>query len=326
MYGRWGANPVEDVVVCRRSDTHVELHCHGGQAASDRILADLASAGAGTIAWEEWIANDERSQIRASARIALANATTAFTAEQLLNQYHGALDAQLRRILAAVMAGQIAAARNELKKLLNRAPIGLHLTKPWQIAIIGPPNVGKSSLLNALLGYQRAIVFDQPGTTRDVVRASAAFDGWPMRLSDTAGLRTAGDELELAGVKRAAEEAAAADCILLVFDASRQWTPDDSQLLDSWPHAILVANKADLARENGVPSQLRRSLRTSAINRTGIAELIAAITAQLMPEQIQAAEPLPFTPEQIVELQKISVLLDTGEDGLTCCALLAMLS
>src|SRR5690606_16577637 len=91
-------------------------------------------------------------------------------------------------------------ARRRLAALVDRAPLGLHLTRPWHVALAGAPNVGKSSLLNAVLGYGRAIVFDQPGTTRDVLDAVTAIDGWPVRLTDGAGLRESVDALEAAGV------------------------------------------------------------------------------------------------------------------------------
>ena len=98
------------------------------------------------------------------------------------------------------------------------------------MVIAGPPNVGKSSLINALLGFQRAIVFDLPGTTRDVVTAVTALDGWPVELSDTAGLRSSDDPLELAGIEQAHRQAAAADCLLLVFDASQPWSARESAI------------------------------------------------------------------------------------------------
>jgi tRNA modification GTPase len=90
------------------------------------------------------------------------------------------------------------------------------------VVIAGPPNVGKSSLINALLGYQRAIVFDQPGTTRDVLTATTAIDGWPVELADTAGIREGDDAIETEGVARALAEIRAADLVVEVWDASQE--------------------------------------------------------------------------------------------------------
>src|SRR6185503_7750192 len=107
-------------------------------------------------------------------------------------------------------------------RLLALAEVGLHLTTPWRVVFAGPPNVGKSSLVNALLGYPRAIVYDQPGTTRDVLTASTAFDGWPFELRDTAGLRDgiSLDSVEVEGVARARAQIATADLVVFVHDRS----------------------------------------------------------------------------------------------------------
>ena len=86
-------------------------------------------------------------------------------------------------------AADLQAAAARIREWLAWEDFGLHLTRPWNVVLAGRPNVGKSSLINALLGYTRSIVFDQPGTTRDVVTAATAIDGWPIELSDTAGLR-----------------------------------------------------------------------------------------------------------------------------------------
>ena len=206
VYGRWGGEQAEDVIACRRSESLVEVHCHGGTAAVWRIIDDLLAAGAREEAWAEYVARGEASPIRAAARIALAQATTARTAEILLDQYHGALETTLQQIAAALDAGaeDLSAAQSEMQELLARAAWGLHLTQPWRVVVAGPPNVGKSSLVNALVGYQRAIVHDQPGTTRDVVTALTALEGWPIELCDTAGWRESDDELETAGIARGA--------------------------------------------------------------------------------------------------------------------------
>ena len=109
----------------------------------------------------------------------------------LLDQYHGALESEIEaiRTLLRELQPNIDAAASRLETLLGRASIGLHLVRPWRVTIAGPPNVGKSSLLNALAGFERAIVFDQPGTTRDVLTVLTAIDGWPIELADTAGWR-----------------------------------------------------------------------------------------------------------------------------------------
>jgi tRNA modification GTPase len=296
-YGRWGVEPAEDVVICRRNEELIEIHCHGGVAAVNRILSDLTAAGAAEETWQAAVERQEASPIRAAARVALAQAVTERAAMILLDQYHGALDDAVQGILDDLRGNRLDAAKSGLDAILTYASLGLHLTQPWKVVIAGPPNVGKSSLINALLGYDRAIVFDQPGTTRDVVTAHTALDGWPVQLADTAGLRASDDELESAGVERAIAQAVAADCLLLVFDASMAWSDEDDRLIEKWPKAIVVQNKCDLVTPSiaGLP--------VSAIQGTGIAELIQAIVEWLVPAAPQPGEAVPFTVGQTEALQ-----------------------
>ena len=122
------------------------------------------------------------------------------------------------------------------------AGLGRHLTRPWQVVIAGAPNVGKSSLANALAGYQRAVVSEIPGTTRDLVTTEIALEGWPVELIDTAGLREPGEDLESQGIERALTAAGSADVCLWVLDSSAQ---------PEWPappsaNMRFVINKVDL--------------------------------------------------------------------------------
>ena len=308
VYGRWADASGEDVIVCRRSAERIEVHCHGGNAASARIFADLVQAGATETSWQDWIAKNEPSRIRAAARIALARCSTQKTAAILLDQYNGALEREIRTILERMQhphpdplpKGVGEKSESAIEKLLARAWLGLHLTQPWRVVIAGPPNVGKSSLINALLGYERAIVFDQPGTTRDVVTASTALDGWPVELADTAGMRATSDEIESAGVERAMRQVREADCIVLVFDGSLPWTAENQELLASWPGALIVHNKCDLPT---IDAHKPDGLRTSATTDSGIDELARAIVRRLVPVEVKPGEGVPFTGEQVEQLQ-----------------------
>ena len=169
------------------------------------------------------------------------------TAAILLDQYNGALRKAFERIEASLKSGDAISARQQADALLAHAATGLHLLYPWQVVIAGRPNVGKSSLINAIAGYQRAIVHNLPGTTRDIVAVQTALDGWPVEISDTAGLRRPGDPIEQAGIELANEKIAAADLLVLVFDASLPWTAADQALVDAHPSALLVGNRERLA-------------------------------------------------------------------------------
>ena len=233
-----GARPAgagEELVVCRTGPERIEVHCHGGQAAVASIRADLRELGCRDVAWSELTSVGAASSLRRDAQVALAQATTERTARILLEQYHGALDHVLQQSLADLQCHKRSDARRRLADVLRYADLGLHLTTPWRVVVAGPPNVGKSSLINALVGYQRAVVFDTPGTTRDVVTVDTAFEGWPVELSDTAGIRETDDPLEILGVGRAVEQTRQADLVLWVLDATCLDRQRINDLSHEWP-------------------------------------------------------------------------------------------
>jgi tRNA modification GTPase len=292
VYGNWTTTG-EDLVVCRRGLELVEIHGHGGSQAVATIVSDLRRAACAEISWRDWLARQGDGILETEARIALAQAASTRTAAILLDQVHGALRRELVEIIS-LLESNVTEAQKRLIKLLSTAPLGLHLTQPWQVVIAGKPNVGKSSLINALVGYRRAIVFDRPGTTRDVVTASTVIDGWPVTLSDTAGLHDSSDELETAGIELARERLASADLVVWVIDASM---PCDSSLQEVMNREIaelglslsekrlLVLNKID--KGTGPFLDLLDlsplSLVTSATRGVGIEELLLAISRTLVP-------------------------------------------
>jgi tRNA modification GTPase len=226
--------------------------------------------------------------------MALAEAPTARTAGILLDQYHGALAAAIRTALAAATAGDWRSAASTLDAVLAYRAVGLHLTTPWRVVLAGRPNVGKSSLLNALIGFQRAIVCDVPGTTRDVVTATTAIDGWPLQLADTAGLRATRDAVESAGVERATSAIIDADLVLLVDDSI-----DGPEAAAPNAKAVLrVLNKIDLLPPLAQDNSKRWDNCTSAITGTGVGELVAAIVSTLVPSPPPAGAAVPFTADQ----------------------------
>jgi tRNA modification GTPase len=170
-----------------------------------------------------------------------------------------------------------------LDLLLVEARRGRLLTEGAMVAIVGRPNVGKSSLLNALLGEERAIVTDLPGTTRDAVAEEISLDGLPIRFVDTAGLGQTEDRLETLGMVRSRREIARADLILLVFDASEPLTDSDREIateLSKKGQGIAVLNKADLPGqlvEAPEPVSSWPTVAVSALTKHGLPALTGAI-------------------------------------------------
>ncbi|MCS7069841.1 MAG: 50S ribosome-binding GTPase, partial [Meiothermus sp.] len=154
---------------------------------------------------------------------------------------------ELGPTVGAALAERLALARGELERLLGEARIGRRLRDGLHVVLLGRPNAGKSSLLNALLGEERAIVTPIPGTTRDLLREALELDGLSLTLVDTAGLRERAGAVEAEGIRRAREEAARADLALLVLDAERgdAAEPLAAELPPGLP-ALRVYTKVDL--------------------------------------------------------------------------------
>jgi tRNA modification GTPase len=293
--GRFGGDMADEAVLAVKragAAPWVEIHCHGGREIVRWLLESLAARGAKTCAWQElerWTGDDPP---RALGVAALAEAKTARTAAILLDQVHGAFSRAVAAILADAEAGRTGESTSKLAELNRFSAIGRHLTTPWRVVIAGAPNVGKSSLLNAIAGYQRCIVAPTPGTTRDVVTTVAALDGWPVELADTAGQRSDAEALEAVGIMLARDTASAGDLCLWVLDASAP---------PVWPEPPLdalrlVVNKIDLPPAWDL-AEAKDAVRVSALTGTGIAELCESIARCLVPEPPPAGCAVPFTQE-----------------------------
>jgi tRNA modification GTPase len=335
-YGHWETDDSrEDVVVCRTDESTIEISCHGGRAAVDRILNSLKQAGAST---EEWQTQQAAvtSLFQAELADALSLATTARAAAILVDQASGTLGNALEALLP-LDPDQLA---DRLDDLLTRARFGLHLTQPWRVVLAGRPNVGKSTLINALLGYTRAIVFDQPGTTRDVVTGQTAFDGWPFQLADTAGIRNTTDQLEQAGIDRARRTVDNADLVCILLDTSQPATIEDHQLLAEFhsaeshrpdnavgtaPPVIIVAHKTDLPDQWTGP-QPDDASRVSSTTGDGVEQLIQRIVQTLIPAVPVAGIPVPVSRRQIQWLEQARKALAAGDTQQALAAITHCLS
>lgn len=288
-FGQWGRDVTEDIVACRINDTSIELHCHGGQSAVQRLLDDLCTQALAGV-------ESEISQV-------LQRTTTLRTAGWVLSQ-SGRLQSSLELIETLIATGDRLTAKQMIDRILSWTEFGRHLTEPWSVAVIGRPNVGKSSLINRLVGFERSIVFDEPGTTRDVVMAETVLDGWPVRLSDTAGQHDSAIGLEADGIARALVASESADLRIIVLDQSQPRKPRDFQLLAEWPEAIIVINKSDLPAAWSA-DEMPRAMRVSCETTIGIEALSTEIIRQLVPQLPDNSDTIPLTQQQITVLHQI---------------------
>ena len=278
-FGRWGRadddTPAEELVLVRTAADRTEIHCHGGTAAVARVLADLETVGAKTVPWEERIEADG-GESAAELAAALAAAPTVRTAGILLDQTAGALARGL-------------ADPGEHAGMRGRVEFGRHLVEPWLVVIAGPPNAGKSSLLNRIAGFARAIVSPVAGTTRDAVGVTVAVDGWPVRLTDTAGLRATADPLEAAGVAMARDALKTADAVIDVADATA-----GSEAPERLGHrrVLRVWNKVDRPDAGPCPADRRP---VSAATGAGVDGLLADLSRSLVPDPPAPGTPVPLT-------------------------------
>ncbi len=255
----------------------VEISCHGGSAVSDLLLKACYEAGAEPAGPGEFtkraFLNGKMSLTQAEAVMEMVNATSS----RELKAAHSALEGFLYRRAAAVrddlivLAGHIAAytdfpeeaveylpdedarailerCRAELKRLMDTYDAGARIKRGVKTAIVGRPNVGKSTLLNALSGFEKAIVTPIAGTTRDVVEQEVILGGVNLILQDTAGIRATEDEIESIGIKRSFDRLRGADLVFCVFDGSEELTEDDIELARECGklNAIAIVNKQDL--------------------------------------------------------------------------------
>lgn len=319
VFGRFADRPdapPEDLVVVRHAADSLEIHCHGGLAAPEAVIASLERGGARRQPWPEWLRDGGEPEIAVEARERLAACGSPKGAAILARQLGGILADEFARIAGLAAAGHSDESRRAIDRLLRASRVGLRLTAPWRVVVAGRVNAGKSSLVNAIAGHARSLVSPEPGTTRDLLETRLVLSGWEIDLIDTAGTRDgppkAGGGLTTAaggpvtavereGIARAEAARVTADLVLHVMDATAAVPPP---AVASVP-VLHVVTKADLlgARATSFPAEW---LLTSAVTGAGIDEVIAAIVRRLVPEERDEpsllAGPVPFTPRQVAEL------------------------
>jgi tRNA modification GTPase len=246
----------------------------------------------------------------ADCQRALTAATTLRAASILLDQEAAWRDFSTR-VVRLAQSGEWNTLQRDVATASGWWNLGRHLIDPFQVVLTGPPNVGKSALLNALLGFQRSVVFDQPGTTRDIVTAETAVDGWPVRLIDTAGLRENAIGLEAQGIELARAQLTSADLVLEVGDATVPREPIASVSPDVSSATIFVVNKIDLVPDQvSVSTQFPQAVAISARTGAGIEELIEVIARRLVPHAPEMGTLVPFREYQLRWLQELNIELE----------------
>jgi len=290
----------------------VEVNCHGGLVAVQRVLECFVGRGARAVEPEDLVERQARSPIEAEAALALIRAATPLGAEILLDQLHGALETALRQLPWE----RPAEAADVLRSLLATERLGRALWQPRRVAIVGPTNAGKSTLLNALAREDRMIVSPRPGTTRDAVTAEVAIAGIPVWLTDTAGEREPASPIEAQAIARSRSAAATADLVLLVLDGAAP-LPMPVETLGEPPARprLLVVNKADLALAAWT-SGLGDAVVISAAKGEGIDRLCRRVVQALVGEARRVpGQPVLFTERQARQAREALVALEAGDSG-----------
>ena len=332
------ATRIDEVVVTYFQKPHsyttddvVEISAHGSPVVLRHIVELALARGArlaepGEFTMRAFL-NGRLDLSQAEAVRDLIESQTLYQAKVAAQQLEGALSRRLQPIkqklvelIALLEAGidfaeddvsvlsaeqvrrHVAEVRAPLEELMGSFAYGKMVHEGLTLAIVGRPNVGKSSLFNRLVERERAIVTSMPGTTRDLVSETVALEGIPVKLVDTAGIRRALDETESIGIRKSMEALADADLVLVVLDASQPRNAEDEELLEQVAkrRGIAVENKADLAdsrepkadRSHTFSVDRRPStgdglpvVRTSALTGAGIPELRAEILRQVSGEQ-----------------------------------------
>jgi tRNA modification GTPase len=291
------------------ADDIIEISAHGSPVVLRHVVELALSRGArlaepGEFTMRAFL-NGRIDLIQAEAVRDLIESQTLFQAKVAAQQLEGALSRRLQPIkqklvelIALLEAGvdfaeddvsvltaerilqHVSTVRAPLEQLSSSFAYGKLVHEGLTLAIVGRPNVGKSSLFNRLVERERAIVTATPGTTRDLVTETVALEGIPVKLMDTAGIRQSFDEAESIGIGKSMEALADADLVLVVLDSSQPVEEEDHRLLEvvAKRPAILVENKADITSiQFLVPSSQLRRVRTSALTSEGISELRAEI-------------------------------------------------
>lgn len=316
LFGSWHS---EDLLLTRTAPARWEIHCHGGIAAVRRILEHLSCAGLQVISSPAGrqsgagqlprVSSDEpapellRTLVEHAVRTNLSACRTRTAADWVLRQ----LDGRLQKALTRLCSADPETSRLARTELAQHQRFTSLLLRPIRVGLFGPPNAGKSSLLNALCGRERAIVSPQPGTTRDTVAAEIQASGWALSVNDTAGLNQQPDSpLESQGIRKSLAAVAQCDaaCILVPVDQPLPDLLDLNRQFEGCLCRILVLSRSDLPLHMGnhLPDDATAAaagfnavVQTSAFSGRGLDQLLKAVLQHVLPPlpEVSAALPLP---------------------------------
>ena len=309
--GRLGQGHGDEIVLgCKRTrPMNLEIHPHGGTQVVAMLLDFLQVEGATLCNWQDFITLTTEDPLESMALILLNQATTSEPSKILLDQFQGAFRLWLDSFLSFITQGNIKNASALLSDLARYSHLDCRLVDPWKVVLAGPTNAGKSSLMNVLAGYQRSIVSEIPGTTRDVLWLDTAIEGWPVSFADTAGLRATSDPLENAGMRMGTDATEQADLVLWIQDCSVVDIP--APLLFHNKKIIKVFNKIDLDGFH-VSSIHESAIGISALSGLGIDSLLAKIISELVLPIPVPRQAVAFHPLLKSALEKSKEFVDKG--------------
>lgn len=333
----------------------VELSCHGGLFILQKTLRALFNAGAVPAQPGEFtkraFLNGKKDLTEAEAVMSIISAQGEQAARAALNALDGALSKKIKEIndiliglcahLSAwvdypdeeieelgndEISSSLRKAKNELEALLSRFDAGQAITEGVNTAIVGRPNVGKSTLMNMLSGYNRSIVTSVAGTTRDVVEETVRLGDVILRLADTAGIHETEDTVESIGVDMAKQKLERADLVLAVFDSSQEITSEDRDILSFCENkkSIAVINKTDLDRNfdgDILKGKVSAVVEISAKNNEGYEQLRTSVESLLGTDELDTSAAMLTTERQRADVTKALTCIDEAltafESGMT---------
>jgi tRNA modification GTPase len=309
IYGNWisDGEPGEDLVVCPIDSTSVDIHCHGGEVALQIISRSLVDQGAIECEPAQFSVLQMGNRYFADLHMAITKAVTRRTATRLWDQplWH---EKMLHKLASAMENKNKHKATRIIDNCLKFQEFGMRIVSGWSVILCGEPNVGKSSLTNAVLGYNRTIVDNQAGTTRDTVETKTTIGGWPVRLTDTAGIREATGDIEQEGIRQAKQKVADADLVLLLVDARSSTLKEVESQAKLLSPDLVIANKCDLTER--IPEGV--DFQVSAKTGEGINTLIETIGKVISSNAPAINQPFPVTVFQVTSLAALRQYIQTN--------------